>query len=91
MKISGENGNKDFKLLSFLRGAAQSSLSVIVPEVPDYSKDILGRPSKTTWWIFSAGVGVGGWYPPFALRVFGQDDFPLRGGVRGAPLAEKTR
>ena len=77
LKILEENGSKDFKYLRFLWGAAQSSLPVIVPEVPDYSKDILGRPSKTTWWIFSA-KGVG--YPPPPLRVFGQDGFPLRGG-----------
>ena len=36
----------------------------------------LGSLSKTTWWIFSV---KGGGYPPFPLRVFGQEDFPLRG------------
>ena len=45
----------------------------------------LGNLSKTTWRIFS--VKGGGVYPPFPLRVFGQDDFPLRGeGVPPFPL-----
>ena len=28
----------------------------------------------------------GGEYPPFPLRVFGQDDFPLRGGGGYPPI-----
>ena len=42
--------------------------------------NILGALSKTTQRIFSV---KGGKYPPFPLRVFGQNDFPLRG--RGVP------
>ena len=41
--------------------------------------NIEGRPSKTNKRIFSAKGG--GWgYLPFPLKVFGQDDFPIRGG-----------
>ena len=41
----------------------------------------LGKPSKTTWQIFS--VKGGGAYPPFPLSFFEHNDFPLRG--RGNP------
>ena len=87
LKILEENGSKDFKYLPFLWGAAQSSLPVIVPEVPDYLKDILGRPSKTTWWIFSAKWGG---VPPTSAKGFWAGWFSVKGGW-GTPLAEKIR
>ena len=33
----------------------------------------------------------GGGYPPFSLRVFGHNDFPLRGGVPPNSVKEKIR
>ena len=66
------------KLSDWLPSDMETTHLMVYKEFIKHGFDVpLGKPSKTTWRIFS--VKGGREYPPFPQRVFGQDDISLRG------------